>query len=458
MPNKLSRVMGVAVCSLLSPSLVAPADARVPGERRVEAVVKKRIVRVVRVAPKVTCAAVGRARPAKRWICRWSGRRRLDAGLMRACRGRYRVRLTGRPSSEWQLRSLARRCLEHSSSAPGTLLLPEEPTPSAPSAAPPIRFGFNDNAVRAGWVSAETDAELTARAGADLHRVTFDWRWAEPYRGDYRLAEYDAIYQAMLARGIRPVFILLFSPWWSWEQPAQCDQWGEECRFPPARAEDAEWREIAGIVAERYPEAAAIEIWNEPNYPGFWHSGPDPARYTELLASAHEAIKSHNPSMTVVGGALSGHDRTADGVISSAAFTRAIYDQGAARSMDALSFHPYMDRPDPAIIAAKVDALRAVRDSFGDHDKPLWITETGLTTSGPDAVTEQQQADALGATYRLLAGMADVDAVMVHSLIEPDRDASDPETGFGVLRRDLSAKPAFCALAALRGRADACGA
>lgn len=45
----------------------------------------------------------------------------------------------------------------------------------------------------------------------------------------------------------------------------------------------------------------AIQVWREPNIDLYWPFGAiDPARYVEILADAHEAIKSVNPSIKVI--------------------------------------------------------------------------------------------------------------------------------------------------------------
>jgi arabinogalactan endo-1,4-beta-galactosidase len=44
----------------------------------------------------------------------------------------------------------------------------------------------------------------------------------------------------------------------------------------------------------------AVEIWNEPNHAWFWPSGPDPARYAEMLKAAYGAAKAADPASTVL--------------------------------------------------------------------------------------------------------------------------------------------------------------
>lgn len=93
-------------------------------------------------------------------------------------------------------------------------------------------------------------------------------------------------------------------------------------------------------------------------------------------------------------------------------------------------------------------AARRVLKTHGNADKPLWVTEAGFTTSGAGRVDEGEQARRLLTTYRTLRAAPDVDAVIFHTLVDPGGAPDDPEAGFGILRRDLTPKPAYCALAA----------
>jgi hypothetical protein len=68
-------------------------------------------------------------------------------------------------------------------------------TTTTTASAPAQLFGFNDNAVAFGQLTAAADATLAKSAGATVSRVTFDWRWAEPTQGNWKLSQYDAIYK-----------------------------------------------------------------------------------------------------------------------------------------------------------------------------------------------------------------------------------------------------------------------
>jgi polysaccharide biosynthesis protein PslG len=308
-------------------------------------------------------------------------------------------------------------------------------------------------------VSPEVDAELTKRVGANVVRVSFDWRWAEPQKDQYGFTPYDQIYNAMLAKGVRPMFTLLFSPWWTWDEGVTCDQWREDCTYPPAPEHYAELQEIAGMLAKRYPQAAGIEIWNEPNLTWFWKPRPDPRRYTELLKQAYRGIKAANPAMPVAAGGFSNNQVTADGHISLADFTRAVYENGGKDYMDAIAFHPYPWALDDQKVLKSFADVRGVREAFGDGQKPLWVTETGVSTTGTDSrfvFSEQQQADRLVSLYRTIKAMPDVGMIFIHTLIESGTDPLNFGVGYGVLHRDLRPKPAYCALARERASGYTC--
>jgi hypothetical protein len=316
---------------------------------------------------------------------------------------------------------------------------------AAPAAAEPY-FGFNDNAPLTGDLTPSQDARLLARAGANSSRVTVDWTYVEPARGYLNFDLIDQIYRAQTRRGIRPVLIVTGAPKWAWRRWSFCLR-GRTCHYPPDLVHDAAWRRFAGETARRYPLAAAIEVWNEPNLSGFWGGSPDPARYTELLRSAHDAVKAENPDMPVLGASLAGirGDHVTPSAMSMRPFLTGMYGAGAAGVMDGISLHPY---PKEGLVARSYEAIDEVvgtRDAFGD-DSPLWLTEVGLSTAA--GFSEQQQADVLGELVPALLRRPDVRGVWVHTLIDPvRRKVGGPEGGFGIVAGPGRPKLAFCVLA-----------
>ena len=380
---------------------------------------------------RVKCVRTWRkAHQRARFRCGWRAVRRLTPNHPRTCRGRHVVAY----AHGWRKRRRSWRC-----------------TTRVAALAP--RFGFNDNSIRAGEITPVADAALTERLGAGIHRLALDWRVVEPEPGSYHWGEYDRIYRTMLARGIRPLFILVFTPGWARDDGVNCSG---DCRYPPARRSYGRWRQFAARTAKRYPRAAGIEIWNEQNLVRFWQPQPNPSRYVELLRTAYGAIKAVNPHMRVVSGGLSNLQVTNATGLAGRDYLAAMYEAGARGHMDAIGVHPYPDPKNDSLVMQTIGEFRAVRDAAGDHDTPLWATETGVSTTGALRATPQEQADRLVEIYRSLMASPDVRVVLVHTLLDPGGDPRQSERGFGIVRRDGSPKPAFCALASATGARGAC--
>ena len=345
--------------------------------------------------------------------------------------------------------------------------------PPGPPADP--MFGFNDNSVGFGLLAApavmERQAEIPAAAG-NVHRFTVDWRNVEGAPGVRDWEPYDTIYREALGHGLRPLPILLNAPPWAKGAAGACAP-GVRCLSPPDRTPAAmrAWRGFAAAAARRWPDAVALEVWNEPNLPQFWTTaaGPDAAYYGDLLCHAYSAIKAADHEMPVLLGGLA--NPVTDprvGTISQTDFLSALYDHGAARVCnDALSLHPYPGQrhPDPPYshFLSHLGQARKVMAAHGDAGRRIWITEFGYFASNAripgnelaSGVTEELQARWTACAYRLAAAMPDVDAFLVHTLFDPGTNASAREQTFGVNRhpsvRGGERKPAHRALVELFG-------
>jgi hypothetical protein len=220
-------------------------------------------------------------------------------------------------------------------------------------------------------------ATLVKNANLDFARVQASWYEIEPTPDHYYFARMDALYVALVNQGIRPVIQLFTSPSWAigYTQKLlgieQKDNgcYGTFCLEPPSAANYDRWGRFAAQIAKRYPLAAAIEVWNEPNLWGFWHAwSVDPAAYTRLLSAAYDGIKNvttGNPNMRVLGGAINGialwqhpdqhwactqHANlfqmndcgsSSRWDIPLGDFLDGMLNAGAAAKMDGLSFHAY---------------------------------------------------------------------------------------------------------------------
>ena len=205
-----------------------------------------------------------------------------------------------------------------------------------------------------------------------------------------------------------------------------------------------------------------FEVWNEPDAWAFWGRGVlpvDPVAYTQVLERAYDAVKSVTPWIPVIGGALAGYSSTVPGVhMSVNQFVGEMLQAGAANYMDGISVHLYTGGPTPPAPAdyePPVLWLRSTLSQYGTQ-MPIWVTESGVSTTGPSAVSETGQAQSLVRLYRWFQSQPDVKAIFIHSLFERWTDPSSAEVGFGLIHQgsQLEPKPAFAALQqAVGGRA-----
>jgi hypothetical protein len=195
--------------------------------------------------------------------------------------------------------------------------------------------------------------------------------------------------------------------------------------------------ELVAIVANRLRSAAeALEAPNE-----FDKYGPPRHWRSRLSAYGRELYRKAkaNPSL-----------RSLPVLGPSFATTRAPKLFGDQRSwMDVGNVHPYTGglSPDPDHLRTELRRARAVSGG-----KPVWATEVGFhnamrATSGQPPVSESVAAMYLLRTF-LEDFRSGIRRTFAYELVDekPERARRDPEQHFGLLRHDMTRKPAFNAL------------
>ena len=136
----------------------------------------------------------------------------------------------------------------------------------------------------------------------------------------------------------------------------------------------------------------AVRLWNEPNNKSHWDFEIDPEwrEFVTMLRVAGAAISAERPKLPRVLGGISPIDP---------GFIENLTGQGAMASVDVVAIHGFPldwnhwqihEWPD------KIDSIRAVTD------KPIWITEVGVSTFG----AEEVQVFGLKRSAELLLGRA----------------------------------------------------
>ncbi len=270
------------------------------------------------------------------------------------------------------------------------------------------------------------DLPRAKELGATHIRVDMWWGMIEPERGQFSWEVPDLIIEEIVSAGLKPYPILCYNSSW---QPD----------VSPANDEErAAFGEYVYALVHRYRgDVAWWEVWNEPNTPPFWVPEANPADYTELLKVAYREAKRANPDARIAAMCTAGPDYH---------FIEESYRQGAAGHFDALSYHHYSSAPDEKVLETEIRTIRNIMRRHGDEDKPLLITEAGLST-GENVIMEasspEEQAQWL--VKKHLIALAEGVEQFHYFKLQDDPAESDPDGYWGVYTSEGEKKPSWFA-------------
>lgn len=263
--------------------------------------------------------------------------------------------------------------------------------PDAASAKAPRDFvGLVSEDVFAGD-AAYRSANLSpqAAAGVGVLRQTFDWSQIETSPEHYDLSIYDAYVAAAAAHRIRILPILFNPPPFRSSRPARGARRGT---YPPKRFADL--GKLGAALVRRYgpkgtlwrerPDVPKLpirawQIWNEPNLPAYWPTGPSPRRYTALLRAAARAIKRVDRRAEIVTAGVP--DSRMSKPLPYLRYIAGMYRAGARSAFDTLAINPYA-RNDRDLLK-KLTAVRRLMNRNRDRRARIWATEIGWSDVGP---------------------------------------------------------------------------
>ncbi len=270
------------------------------------------------------------------------------------------------------------------------------------------RFPANDY----GYDLMERQAALAQAAGVKWTREEFQWRRIEPRQGEFDFSFYDRMVDIAGSHGISVYGLLAY--WSGWTEPYTETGIDDFCAW-------------ARVVVRRYKDRIKHwEVYNEPNI--FFWSGPREL-YPVLLERCYAAIKEEDPEARVLGCSTAGIDH---------GFIRMCVDAGAP--FDILTIHPYRPWLDEASF---MEELRGASEVAGGRS--VWITEMGWPTY-IGATTEREQAELIARTYLSAVASGACGNICWYNFRNDGNDPHYNEHNFGVLRNDLSPKPAYRAL------------
>ncbi|OQY21724.1 MAG: hypothetical protein B6I35_07765 [Anaerolineaceae bacterium 4572_32.2] len=128
------------------------------------------------------------------------------------------------------------------------------------------------------------------------------WEDVERQPGQLEWGMYDLIIDSANQRGIKVMLSVVDAP--DWTHTSYVDENPQGA--PPDNL--ADYANFLGMVVDRYRgRIHAIEVWNEQNLDREWDTseGVKAERYIEMLKLAYQSIKSRDPNIIVISGALS---------------------------------------------------------------------------------------------------------------------------------------------------------
>ena len=274
----------------------------------------------------------------------------------------------------------------------------------------------------------------------------------------------DQLYDALLGLKVRPFVELSFMPS-ALASGSKKIFWWQANVTPPKSYEKWEGliHDLVAHWTERYGAEEVgkwnFEIWNEPNYPGFWgprNSQNARGEYFELYAHTVQAVKSVNPNYRVGGPAGAGPD-----------WVKPLLDFCAASNvpLDFVSYHGYglgggpsgLDADgnsflylDGDLLAPAHNALsqRRVIDASARPGRPVQITEWSTSYSPRDPVHDAYfSAPYILEQFKNLGpGVASFSYWVFTDIFEENGPAMTPfHGGFGLLNISGLKKPAYFA-------------
>jgi len=170
--------------------------------------------------------------------------------------------------------------------------------PTVPPASEPFGYGIATHGIIGdpNYTMGQVDS-----LGLGWVKQQIRWEDVERNPGEYTWGPYDGVVEAAHEKGLRVMLSVVNSPKW---KRSYIDSNPEAA--PPDNL--AEYADFVGQIVERYQgRIHAIEVWNEQNLDREWDTaeGVDAEQYVEMLRMAYQAIKSRDPNIIVISGALS---------------------------------------------------------------------------------------------------------------------------------------------------------
>jgi len=280
------------------------------------------------------------------------------------------------------------------------------------------------------------------RAGIDAIRDEVAWSAVEREKGQLAMPErFDTYVREAAARRFNVMLILDYANRFYDD--------GDRPRSPEAIEGFCRYSEF--VVRHFGKDVRLYEIWNEWDIgiglPKPYRKGGSPEDYVRLLKAVYPRIKAADSDVTVVAGAS-----TSGGV--KKGWLEGILRLGALDYCDAISIHSYNynekspQRGPEACSAWMTGVQQRLRRYNDGADVPFFVTEMGWPTHVTKGGTDPQlTASYLARLYLLARTSPSFRGLWWYDFQDDGWDPEHNEHNFGLVRPDLTPKPAYHVLA-----------
>jgi hypothetical protein len=288
----------------------------------------------------------------------------------------------------------------------------------------------------------EQNIESILLAGIDSIRDEVVWSAIEREKGKLEMPErFDTYVRRAAAEGLDVLLILNYANRFYDD--------GDRPRSPEAIEGFCRYAEY--VVGYFGKQVRRYEIWNEWDIgiglPEPYRQGGSPEDYVRLLRAVYPRIKAVDSAVTVIAGAS-----TSGGV--KRGWLEEILKRGALESCDAISIHGYnynepFPQRSPESCSTWMTGVQAMIRSYNDgQEVPFYVTEMGWPThDGRGGTCPQLSASYLARLYLLARQSPSLRGIWWYDFQDDGWDPGYNEHHFGLVRPDLTPKPAYHVLA-----------
>ena len=288
-----------------------------------------------------------------------------------------------------------------------------------------------------GWGQTDANIAMMKAAGITSTRDACEWAAAENNKGTLNIFPVYRNYMDTASRfGISQFHVLAYA-----------NDFYDKRDYPTTPEAIEGFIRYAEFMVQNMPAGIRIvQIWNE------WDGGTgmsaqyaghgDAARYMKLLQAVYPRLKKIDPQLKIISGAFS-----------SFGFLEKLVGMGLTDYCDAIALHTYNYQeiltPDAVEKwhARMFRIEQAVKTAAKGKKVDFFITEMGWPTNiGANGSTYESSADKLARLYLLARTLPFVKGIWWYDFQDDGWKYHDAESNFGIVRPDLTPKPAWYVL------------